>query len=461
MKKKEENDSQFNGRKASVLLYAQNPSLGVRATTHRRRDALSTTSGPIVVAAVFCLVFLVMGSAFSFSTFASELGRDLKAGSGSISFIFGCAMALLYGGGLFSGALADRIGTHRTAGAGALLCGGSLVAAGAVGTVWEADVTLGAGFGLGLAICYTPAVAAVQPWFDRNRGIASGIALSGTGLGTLLMPLLARWLIEDEGWRVALIVIGLAVAGFGFLASNWIRRPPGLPPTFSSQRSSNSLRNLVRDTRFRQLYVAGFLSSLVLLVPVVHMIPHAVRSGVTLRDAAWLISILGFGSLAGRLVLGHAADRLGRQRTLGVLHVALGTLFITWTIKVGFITLALFAVAYGVCYGATIALRPAVIADHFPGPNLATVTGLHYTSSVLGPLVGPAAFGYSVDFWNSDLIASCVAAACLVAAGYFFGAKPPRIPLRRAGISWLRSARSKMPDLTSFSNGRPFAMPAA
>jgi hypothetical protein len=92
-------------------------------------------------------------------------------------------MALLYGGGLFSGALADRIGTHRITGAGALLCGGSLVAAGAVGTVWEADVTLGAGFGLGVAICYTPAVAAVQPWFDRNRGIASGIALSGTGPG--------------------------------------------------------------------------------------------------------------------------------------------------------------------------------------------------------------------------------------------------------------------------------------
>src|SRR6516225_1729364 len=225
MKKKEENDSQFNGRKASVLLYAQNPSLGVRATTHRRRDALSTTSGPIVVAAVFCLVFLVMGSAFSFSTFASELGRDLKAGSGSISFIFGCAMALLYGGGLFSGALADRIGTHRTAGAGALLCGGSLVAAGAVGTVWEADVTLGAGFGLGLAICYTPAVAAVQPWFDRNRGIASGIALSGTGLGTLLMPLLARWLIEDEGWRVALILSG---SGWP-VSATWPRIGSGAP----------------------------------------------------------------------------------------------------------------------------------------------------------------------------------------------------------------------------------------
>jgi MFS transporter, OFA family, oxalate/formate antiporter len=454
-------DAQPRQGKASIYAGARNPSRQVWATVYPRRGVLSTTSGPVVVAAVFCLVFLVMGSAFSFSTFASELGHDLNAGSGSISFIFGCAMALLYGGGLFSGALADRIGTHRVAGAGALVAGGSLVAAGAVGTVWEADVTLGAGFGLGLAICYTPAVAAVQPWFDRNRGVASGIALSGTGLGTLLMPLIARWLIEDEGWRIALIVIGLGVAGFGFLASNWIRRPPGLPPTSSSQRSSSSLRKLVRDPSFRWLYLGGFLSSLVLLVPIVHLIPHAIRAGVAPRDAAWLISILGFGSLAGRLVLGHAADRLGRQRILGALHLALGILFLTWTIKAGFVTLAVFAFAYGVCYGATIALRPAVIADHFPGPNLAAVIGLHYTSSVLGPLIGPAAFGYSVDFWNSDLIASCVAAVCLVAAGYFFAAKPPRIPLRRTSICRPRSSRTKMPGFTSFSSGRPLAMPAA
>jgi MFS family permease len=466
-----ENYTQPDQGRAAINVDAQNPSPGVWATAHRSCRVLSTTTGPLVVAAVFCLVFLVMGSAFSFSTFASELRHELGAGSGSISFIFGCAMALLYAGGLFSGALADRIGTHRVAGAGALLAGGSLVAAGAVGRVWQADVTLGLGFGLGLAVCYTPAVAAVQPWFDRNRGVASGIALSGTGLGTLLMPLIARWLIDREGWRVTLVVIGLGVAGLGLVASNWIRRPPEQSTISSSQKPSgqrppgktpsSSVREIIREPNFRWLYVAGFLSSLVLLVPVVHMIPHAVRAGVAPRDAAWLISILGFGSLLGRLILGHAADRLGRQRTLGVLHIALGMLFLTWTFKAGFGTLAVFAFAYGVCYGATIALRPAVVADHFAGPNLAAVTGLHYTSSVLGPLVGPAAFGYSVDLWNNDVIASCVAAVCLVAAGYFFGAKPPRVPLRGMGLCRLWASRAKMPGFTGLSNARPFALPAA
>ena len=453
--------SQSGQEPASIRGYVQNPSHKFRTSTYRRCGVLPPISGPVVVAAVFCLVFLVMGAAFSFSTFASELGRDLKAGSGSISFIFGCAMALLYAGGLFSGALADRIGTHRVAGAGALLAGGSLVAASAVGTVWQADIALGLGFGLGLAVCYTPSVAAVQPWFDRNRGIASGIALSGTGLGTLLMPLLAKWLIDSEGWRAALTVIGLGVAGLGCVTSYWIRRPPGLVAASSRPQFRTSFCKLMREPSFRRLYLAGFLSSLVLLVPVVHMIPHAVRTGIAPRDAAWLISTLGFGSILGRLVLGHGADRLGRQRTLGVLHVALGALFLVWTIKEGFVTLALFAFAYGVCYGATIALRPAVIADCFAGPNLAAVTGLHYTSSVIGPLVGPAAFGYSVDLWNSDWIASCVAAVCLVVAGYFFATKPPRMPSYRTSPCRPRPSHTKMPGLTGFSNGPPLAMPAA
>ena len=75
------------------------------------------------------------------------------------------------------------------------------------------------------------------------------------------------------------------------------------------------------------------------------------------------------------------------------------------------------------------------------------MTGLHYTSSVLGPLVGPAAFGYSVDFWNGDLIASCVAAACLIAAGYFFAAKPPRVGTAAMSTDAAKKVKGANPSL--------------
>ena len=83
-------DSQPRQRERLIYAHAQNLSREVWAFARRRPGVFSTTSGPVVVAAVFCLVFLVMGTAFSFSTFAAELGRELKAGSGSMSLIFGC-----------------------------------------------------------------------------------------------------------------------------------------------------------------------------------------------------------------------------------------------------------------------------------------------------------------------------------------------------------------------------------
>jgi hypothetical protein len=100
-------------------------------------------------------------------------------------------------------------------------------------------------------------------------------------------------------------------------------------------------------------------------------------------------------------------------------------------------------------------------AGFFAGPNLAAVTGLHYTSSVLGPLLGPAAFGYSVDYWNSDVIASCVAVVCLIAAGYFFAGKPPQFRLPRVSICRPQQGHRKIRGFTGFSNGRPLALPAA
>jgi hypothetical protein len=267
----------------------------------------------VVVAAVFCLVFLVMGTAFSFSTFAAELGRELKAGSGSISLIFGCAIALLYGGGFFSGLW--PIGSARTE--------------------WLAQ-----------AYC-SPADLSSQ----RAR------------LGQFGNPM------SPSAWA---------------LASAWqsATRP-------RLQRCSPGSTAIAGGVWYR-----------------------LVRDGA--RDA--------FDARTRTM-----ADR---QRGLaGSPHHH---------------------------RGATIALRPAVIADHFNGPNLAAVTGLHYTSSVLGPLIGPAAFGYSVDFWNSDLIVSCMATACLVAAGYLFATKPPQRRLRRPGICWPQPCHTKIQGFIEF---QPLALP--
>ena len=117
--------------------------------------------------------------------------------------MFSLAGFLYFGLGIVSGPLADRFGARRLAVAGMILTGLGLAAASAARNLLEVYAAYGFGVGLGVGCAYVPAIGAVQRWFVRRRGFASGLAVSGIGVGTLLMPPLASQLIELLGWRDA------------------------------------------------------------------------------------------------------------------------------------------------------------------------------------------------------------------------------------------------------------------
>jgi MFS transporter, OFA family, oxalate/formate antiporter len=64
--------------------------------------------------------------------------------------------------------------------------------------------------GLGVGLSYLPAISAVRRWLVRRRGLASGLAVSGAGVGTLVAPPLASALITTQGWRYVSVVLGLS-----------------------------------------------------------------------------------------------------------------------------------------------------------------------------------------------------------------------------------------------------------
>ncbi|MFP3711765.1 MFS transporter, partial [Paraburkholderia sp. SIMBA_009] len=74
-------------------------------------------------------------------------------------------------------------------------------------TLLQVYVAYGLGVGFGVGCAYVPAVGAVQRWFVRRRGFASGLAVAGIGVGTLVMPPLASALIAHVGWRGAYVTL--------------------------------------------------------------------------------------------------------------------------------------------------------------------------------------------------------------------------------------------------------------
>jgi OFA family oxalate/formate antiporter-like MFS transporter len=396
--------------------------------------------GWLVVAAAFAVMFVGFGSAYTFSAFVGPLQHDFAASRGSVSLVFSLAGFLYFGLGLVSGPLADRFGSRRLALIGMVLTGAGLALAGLARSLAEVYAAYGLGIGLGVGCSYVPAIGAVQRWFVRRRGFASGIAVSGIGVGTLVMPPLAAFFIQALGWREAYLVLGILAAlvggGTALLIENDPRErglgPDGDPPQAgarAAQPHGASVREAVTSRRFLGLYAACLICSFGLFVPFVHLVPYALDHGIPQASAVLLLGIIGIGSTAGRFFLGGIADRLGRRLALLAMFVGMGLALAIWAGSTTLWPLAAFAFAYGVFYGGFVALLPALVMDYFGGRNVSGIIGILYTSVAFGTLVGPSAVGFAFDLSHSyklpilaSVVANLLAAAIMAATSKTAGA---------------------------------------
>src|SRR2546429_932584 len=184
-----------------------------------------------VVAAAFVITFLGFGSAYTFSAFLEQLPRQFGSSRGSVSLVFPLAGFLYFGLGIVSGPLADRFGSRPLVLIGMILLGLGLALASAAQNLIEVYAAYGLGVGLGMGCAYVPAIGAVQRWFVRRRGFASGLAVAGIGVGTLVMPPLASLLIGSFGWRGAYLALGALalVLGCSMATAMSSRREPCRP----------------------------------------------------------------------------------------------------------------------------------------------------------------------------------------------------------------------------------------
>jgi MFS family permease len=383
--------------------------------------------GWFVVAAAFVVTFVGFGSAYTFSSFVESLQRDFNASRGAVSLVFSFAGFLYFGLGVISGPLADRFGARTLASVGMGLVGAGLVAASRAQTIGQVYAAYSIGIGLGVGCAYVPAVGVVQRWFVQRRGLASGLAVSGIGVGTLVMPPSATALITSLGWRDAYLVLGVLAAVLGVGACFLIVDDPALRETGPDgsplaagagprSRQGMSIREAVRSPRFIGLYAACLVSAFGVFVPFVHLVPYAIDHQVAPKTAVLLLGMIGVGSTAGRFFLGGVADRVGRDRFVIAMYVGMALAFAIWTIASTLPWLAVFALLFGLFYGGWVAVLPAVVTDHFGGRNVSGIIGILYTSVALGTLLGPSAAGFVFDVSGSYVLPIAISAAANVLA---------------------------------------------
>ena len=398
--------------------------------------------GWYVVAGTFLVLTFGFGSAYSFGTFFTPLQDAFDAPRAAVSAAFSLAILTLFSVGPLTGTLADRLGPRMLVAGGIALVGSGLIIASFAQALWHVQAAFAVCIGGGVGMAYVPAVGAVQKWFDRRRGLASGLAVSGIGVGTLAVPPVGALLIAGLDWRPAFLLVGAVVVVAGGAAGLLVRNPPASgteapeSPVEHRQASGISLSSAARSRPFGLMLIGFLLASLGQFTPIAHLVPYAEDRGISPQAAATLLSLLGVGSAVGRFAIGAGADRIGRWRALGLSFGGVGASCFVWLVSDGMVGLGVFAVLVGLFWGGSVALAPSVMADYFGTRAVSGIIGVLYAGVGLGALVGPVIAGLVFDLWESYTVAIVysIVAPVLAAAFVLSAESPERWRQRRASV---------------------------
>ena len=402
--------------------------------------------GWYIVGAVHVLLALIFGAAYSFGAFFFSIQAQFGASSFSTASIFSLTALIYYAVGVFSGAWSDRTSVRTVTSAGIVLLALGFVAS----SLLSSSLVLFLGafcilVGLGVGLVYVPAVSTIARWFVLRRSSASGIALAGTGLGTLLGPVVAGALMEHLSWQLTMQVYAAAIALAGLAAAAALRsrpeelglHPDGIPPGCAKAAGKTGLGldvglgQAARQARFWWYFAAIFFGSIGLFLALIHINPLARQQGLPAAQANLLIGLIGVGNVLGRLVLGRLGDRMGALRFLMVLTASLALLCGLWSMAHGFTALAGFALAFGAVNGGCIALYPAVAATWFGTRSLGAILGALYVSVGIAAVAGGSlaallfdlsgSYTSSISLAGGSAVLSALAVRMAACAG---GAKP-------------------------------------
>ena len=394
----------------------------------------------IVAVGVVCLLLAGGIGFYSFGAFFIPLINEFgwSRGQLSLAMTIACLVGLL---APVVGTWIDRYGVRRAMALGALLTGSAFALLGLTNPSWGPYAlcyfyALSFIMALGLlGILNIPVATAVSNWFAEKRGLAMGIALTGFGLGGLVMLPLASYLITVLGWRMTYHVLGLTICIVLIPLIIFVIRekpeqmgllPDGktpdqgkveMPLTDDTQDNAGwNLSSVLRTKTFWLIVGALGLAFLGAGSVLAHLIPFLQDNGLSHQLASTILALTIGVSVVSRVIAGYIVDRVPIRYVVTfcflfqvaglALLLIVGSMTVVWA----------FVIVFGLAIGGMFALEPLLVSRYFGLTSFGAIYGGVWIFATLGFAGGPPLAGYIFDATESYELAFIIFIAATLLA---------------------------------------------
>jgi MFS family permease len=349
----------------------------------------------------------------------SDFGWTRASVSGAFSLAT-IAQGLL---AIFMGGLNDKIGPRVVLSVCGFSFGIGFLLMSEISSVWQLYLVYGLVVGAGVSGVWIPLMSTVARWFVARRGLMSGIALCGLSLGGITVPLAATQLMSLYNWRTSYVILGSISLLIVVSVAQLLRRNPKIiehMPDSNNKTDASQLKlrgiglKLSQAARTKQFWLfipMVFCSGYGLFALIIHVVPYTIELGYSSSIAAGILAVVNGVSIAGRVILGVASDKIGNKRVFLLSFGMMASCFLWLYFSSDIWQLYIISIVFGFAYGGLSVAESPMVAELFGLSSHGLIYGVVNIGWTTGASIGPLLTGYIFDLANSYEMAFLLAVA--------------------------------------------------
>ena len=361
--------------------------------------------GWYILASCFVILFFNSGARFSIGVMFKPMIAEFGWNRASFSLAFFLNMTVYALSLTLVGRFYDRYGPKWVIIISTVFLSAGYMSISVVDSLWKFLIYYGILSAVGLGGTSVPLIAALtSKWFEKGRGLAISLALSGSSLGHFVLVPLFTIMVLRYGWRISYLSIGLIMLVVNITLALVVikgdpddlgQRPFGYknggkvdekkPQSLSGENPRDlSLREAMRTYSFWLFLIVMFICGSGDFLVTTHLIPLVTDYGISPTTAGSMLAWYGFMSLPGILVAGPASDLIGNKIPITLTFVLRFFLFLLVLKYQNLVSFYIFALAFGFTHLITAPLTPTLMGKLYGFSHVGLLSGFITTIHHLG-----------------------------------------------------------------------------